>query len=72
MSLQQGGTCGVVECDRPTTWCHAHHATKAWAEGGLTNLDDGAMLCERHHTLAHDTRFDLTRQPTGGWKLTRH
>ncbi len=70
MAVHQGGTCGIVECQRPATWCDGHHLI-AWAEGGPTDLTNGALLCPRHHTLAHDLRFELTQQPTGGWKLVR-
>ena len=42
---------------------HMHHPTR-WADGGETNRD-GIMLCPPHHARAHDTRYTMTRQPTG-------
>jgi hypothetical protein len=44
-------------CDRPPQQCEIHHP-KAWSEGGHTNLD-AAMVCSRHHHLAHQ-EWDIT------------
>lgn len=38
-------------CDRPPQQCEIHHP-HAWSQGGHTNLD-AAMVCSRHHHLAH-------------------
>jgi hypothetical protein len=64
MALQQDGTCAVTGCDRPSTWCDAHHLTP-WSHGGPTTVDNGVLICPRHHTLAHDDRFVLTRHGPG-------
>jgi hypothetical protein len=52
MALQQGGLCNIVDCDRPATWADANHR-KPWAEGGLTTLANGELICPRHHTMVH-------------------
>ncbi|CAG7572652.1 uncharacterized protein DUF222 [Barrientosiimonas humi] len=44
--------CTFPGCDRPPDWCDVHHLTPWWA-GGPTTLDNGALLCARHHTIVH-------------------
>jgi hypothetical protein len=50
--------------------CHAHH-DQPWSRHGPTNLDTGRLLCARHHTLAHDRRYDMTAIPDGKVSFTR-
>ena len=45
-------TCRFPGCDRPHTWCDAHHVTH-WADGGHTALSNLVLLCRRHHRLVH-------------------
>lgn len=49
--------CTWPGCTVPAQWCDAHHATPWW-RGGSTSLANTALLCGRHHTLAHER--DLT------------
>lgn len=56
--------CTAEGCDRPPAWCEAHHE-EAWSEGGGTSVDRGRLLCPAHHHLAHDTRYDMRRLPSG-------
>ena len=35
-----------------------------WSRGGGTD-NDGLLLCPRHHAHAHDSRYTMTRRPTG-------
>jgi len=44
--------CTFEGCTRPADWCQGHHLTW-WTEGGLTDLEDMALLCEFHHTRVH-------------------
>ncbi len=44
--------CVFPGCDRPPSWCDAHHC-EPWAEGGETNVSTGALLCRRHHGYTH-------------------
>ncbi len=59
LAIRDGG-CAFPGCDRPPKWCDAHHL-KPWEDGGPTDLDNGCLLCRRHHTLVHH----------GGWRLRR-
>jgi hypothetical protein len=45
-------------CDRPPTWCEAHHLVH-WADGGETSLDNLALLCGEHHRDLHATGWEL-------------
>ncbi len=56
MNLQQHGTCAVERCTMPATWADAHHLTP-WSQGGHTSVHDGVLTCTRHHTQAHDPRY---------------
>ncbi|WP_323095732.1 HNH endonuclease signature motif containing protein [Intrasporangium sp. YIM S08009] len=53
--------CSFDGCSVPATWCDAHHVVP-WHRGGLTRLDNGALLCQRHHTVVHER--DLTATVT--------
>jgi hypothetical protein len=39
--------CAFPGCDRPASWCEAHHI-RAWVNGGVTSLDN-LTLPLRHH-----------------------
>jgi hypothetical protein len=44
--------CRFPGCERPHTWCDAHHVVH-WTEGGPTALANLLLLCRRHHRLVH-------------------
>jgi Domain of unknown function (DUF222)/HNH endonuclease len=44
--------CRFPGCDRPQSWCDAHHVAH-WADGGRTDLSNLVLLCRRHHRLTH-------------------
>ena len=54
--------CVAEGCDWPPWLCHAHH-WKRWTDGGGTDLDNGGLLCPRHHARAHDPTYETTRPP---------
>lgn len=54
--------CTAVGCDRPPAWCEAHHDTP-WSQGGGTSVQDGRLLCSRHHHLAHHPSYEVTHHP---------
>jgi hypothetical protein len=45
--------CLFPGCDRPQSWCDAHHVVH-WADGGPTALANLVLLCRRHHRSVHD------------------
>ena len=70
LAIEQRGACAADGCDRPSHWADAHHP-KPWSEGGETSTRNGVLLCPRHHTLAHDARFQVTRLGTGKLRIHR-
>jgi hypothetical protein len=44
--------CRFPGCDRPHTWCDAHHIVH-WADGGPTAMANLLLLCRPHHRLVH-------------------
>jgi hypothetical protein len=61
--------CVFAGCEAPTHWCDVHHVLE-WINGGETNLENSALLCERHHTKVHHG-FRIERQPDGRWRTYR-
>ncbi len=63
-------TCRADGCEIPANWCHVHH-DDPWLTGGTTSVEKGMTLCARHHTAAHDPRYQHSRQPDGRLRFTR-
>ena len=58
-------------CTAPAAWCDVHHVVH-WVHGGPTSCENGALLCERHHTAVHEGRFSVARDPgTTVWHTYR-
>ena len=55
------GHCVFTGCAAPAAWCDVHHVIH-WAHGGPTSCDNGALLCERHHTAVHEGGFTVARE----------
>lgn len=53
---QRDAHCSFPGCDDPADWCDKHHLIH-FADGGATDVDNGCLLCSRHHTIVH--RDDL-------------
>ncbi len=58
------GGCMFGGCDRPASWCEAHHIDP-YDPGGPTDLDNGILLCRRHHMLLHDHGWRIERTGDG-------
>jgi Domain of unknown function (DUF222) len=52
LALRDGDGCAFPGCDRPGSWCDAHHL-RHWADGGPTDLSNGVLLCGWHHQVIH-------------------
>ncbi|KAA0116182.1 HNH endonuclease signature motif containing protein [Mycolicibacterium sp. P9-22] len=57
LAVRDGG-CAHPGCGRPVSWCDAHHIIP-WGSDGTTSIDNGVLLCRRHHTAIHH----------GGWQV---
>jgi hypothetical protein len=62
--------CVFAGCHAPTHWCDAHHLLEWVLDDGPTSVENGALLCERHHTKVHHG-FRVERQPDGRWRTFR-
>jgi hypothetical protein len=51
--------CIFPGCDRPPSWADIHHCTP-FGKGGKTSVDNGALLCRRHHTFLHARHWRVT------------
>ncbi|MET8757443.1 HNH endonuclease signature motif containing protein [Lentzea sp. NPDC004782] len=45
-------------CGRPPKQCDAHHVHH-WANGGDTSVKNAVLLCRRHHTLIHQSEWEV-------------
>jgi len=55
--------CSFPGCHAPASWADAHHI-RHWVDGGPTDLTNGTLLCERHHTIVHRDRLTATLTAT--------
>ena len=44
--------CRWPGCEIPAAWTDVHHF-QHWEHGGETSVDNGLLLCRRHHTFLH-------------------
>lgn len=61
LAIRDGG-CRWHGCDRPASYCEAHHIDEWQADHGRTDIDRGILLCRYHHMQLHH----------GGWRITRN
>jgi hypothetical protein len=50
--------CAFPGCDRPPKHCDAHHI-RFWSEGGETSVGNAVLLCRHHHTLVHQSDWEV-------------
>ena len=58
------GTCRFVGCSQPARRTEVDH-TLGWAQGGTTDHDNLACLCQGHHTLKGETAWRVRQVPAG-------
>lgn len=57
-------------CDTPADSCEVDHLHEH-QHGGRTHAGNGAPLCGRHNRHKHNHRFQIQREPTGGYTVLR-
>ncbi|MFP7759671.1 DUF222 domain-containing protein [Marisediminicola sp. LYQ85] len=60
LTVRDGG-CRFPGCERPPSYCEAHHINPWAGAEGRTDIADGILLCRRHHLLIHDNRWQVHR-----------
>jgi hypothetical protein len=55
-------TCDFPGCGRRAADCDLDH-TRAWADGGHTSVDNLVHRCRKHHTMKHQTKWQVERPP---------
>ncbi len=50
--------CTFPGCDRPASWCDAHHVI-FWADGGPTSYGNAVLVCPLHHRLVHQGAWEI-------------
>jgi hypothetical protein len=62
-------TCAHPDCDVPFSHTKIHHVQWWTRDLGPTDIDNLLPLCERHHHLVHEGRWNLTMTPdrTATW-----
>lgn len=63
LAVRDGG-CRYPGCDRPVSWCDAHHVVH-WRHGGHTTPDNLVLLCTRHHHVIHSPGWTAALSPDG-------
>ncbi len=65
LAIRDGG-CLWSGCERPPSWCEAHHIDH-YAEGGCTDLERGVLLCRHHHLKLHNEGWAIRRKDGRLW-----
>jgi hypothetical protein len=65
------GGCAHPDCERPPSWCEAHHAIE-WDNGGPTDIRNGVLLCRFHHMLTHNNGWTIRPPDRAGQKWLMH
>src|SRR5680860_306417 len=68
LALRDGG-CMWENCLRPPSFAEAHHIVGWQAEGGLTNLQEGILLCSPHHLRLHNDGWRIIRTDSEYWLI---
>ncbi|MEV4902219.1 DUF222 domain-containing protein [Citricoccus sp. NPDC055426] len=60
------GGCTAPGCTMPAPWTEVHHV-QWWTRGGPTSVDNGVLLCNRHHVAVHGGSWDITLEDGIPW-----
>ncbi len=64
------GGCMDPNCDRPPSWCEAHHIQFIKRDGGKTTISNAILLCKHHHLLYHNRGYEIFQDDSGTyWKI---
>jgi hypothetical protein len=69
LAARDGG-CMFGDCDRPPSWCEAHHIRHWHRDHGRTDVADGILLCRHHHMLVHNNGWEIERRPKRGTRAS--
>lgn len=58
--------CAAPGCTMPAPWTEVHHI-QAWTRGGPTSVENGVLLCSRHHHAVHAGSWDITLEDGIPW-----
>ncbi len=61
LAARDGG-CVFPGCDRPVSWCDAHHVV-AHHHRGPTDIANLALLCRHHHGVTHRQGWTMVANP---------
>lgn len=68
LAIRDGG-CRWRGCDRPASYCEAHHIDEWQRDQGRTDIDRGILLCRFHHMELHHGGWRIRREGTEGFVL---
>lgn len=60
------GGCAAPGCTMPAPWSEVHHIDH-WEHGGPTSVDNGVLLCSRHHHAVHSGSWAITVEDGIPW-----
>lgn len=66
LAIRDGG-CIWTGCDRPPSWCEAHHIDHYARDHGRTDLKRGVLLCRHHHLKLHNEGWEIRRRDGRYW-----
>jgi Domain of unknown function (DUF222) len=59
------GGCMDPNCERPPSFCEAHHIQHWKRDRGRTLVDNGILLCRYHHLKYHNGGWEIRRDELG-------
>jgi hypothetical protein len=66
LAIRDGG-CIWTGCERPPSWCEAHHIDHYARDHGRTDLQRGVLLCKHHHLKLHNEGWQIRRRHGRYW-----